>query len=54
MFDIREELPPESVPEAIEESEKEEKPEEVKPKMRYLIKKGGKQVVRTSFLFASS
>ena len=46
MFDIREELPYE------EETQKEDKaksavpPSPAKPQMRYLIKKGGKQIVR--------
>ncbi|KAK4696861.1 hypothetical protein P7C70_g8306, partial [Phenoliferia sp. Uapishka_3] len=46
MFDIREELPYE---EEAEKKDKEKteavKPKEVKPQMRYLIKKGGKQIV---------
>ncbi|GAA5861382.1 hypothetical protein JCM8547_006112 [Rhodosporidiobolus lusitaniae] len=47
MFDIREDLPPSPPPSTSDlpdvEATKEEQP---KPKMRYLVKKGGKQVVR--------
>lgn len=45
MFDIREELPAEPMPEVVEESAKPAVEEKPKPQMRYLIKKGGKQVV---------
>ncbi|KAM0788187.1 hypothetical protein ACM66B_001346 [Microbotryomycetes sp. NB124-2] len=46
MFDIREELPPESLDPATLDAEPVVKQTTEKPKMRYLIKKGGKQVVK--------
>lgn len=52
MFDIHEELPAELEVPVVEEEKKEKEPEMPKQQMRYLIKKGGKQVVRTSSRFA--
>ena len=48
MFDIREELPPEEAPPPVPKPAAAAAPSAPKPQMRYLIKKGGKQVVRAS------
>lgn len=54
MFDIREELPAEQIQEIVEQPVEEVKEEQSKPQMRYLIKKGGKQVVSESSVNTAS
>ena len=52
MFDIREDLPFEEEQEQEKAKKPVVKPKDTKPQMRYLIKKGGKQIVRAFASFA--
>lgn len=50
MFDIHEDLPPEEEEVELPKVAPPPKPKSTAPQMRYLIKKGGKQIIRALLL----